>query len=133
MGLWETFGKAFQEGMPAPKNPTIPKSPQTEDSDATSRGVRDIRAKGSNLSEGAGNLLFAPDNSEAEHSKPEAIRQGKRILDHAEFCPRYWRGCFSCSSYLPPNTDAAIACGPFFCRKMNVMRFGSELVELAQI
>ena len=132
MGLWEKFGKVFQDGMPAPKNPTIPKSPPNGDDEATSRGFRDIRDKGSNLKDGTA-FLLASDNREAERPKPEAIRQGKRIPDHAEFCPRYWRGCFSCSSYLPPNTDAAIACGPFFCRKMNVMRFGSELVELAQI
>lgn len=69
--------------------------------------------------------LVPPQNSSS--AMPEREDSGAWTGYNA-FCPRYWQGCGGCSDYLPPNTDEAKACGPFFCRKANRLRFGSELV-----
>ena len=49
---------------------------------------------------------------------------------YENYCPRYWRGCFSCSHYLPVNSEAAKAAGPYFCMKRNLSEFGSPFVEV---
>ena len=46
------------------------------------------------------------------------------------YCPRYWRGCFSCDHYLPVNSESAKAAGPYFCMKRNISEFGSPYVEV---
>ena len=49
---------------------------------------------------------------------------------YESYCPRYWRGCFSCDHYLPVNSEAAKAAGPYFCMKRNISEFGAPYVEV---
>ena len=49
---------------------------------------------------------------------------------YESYCPRYWRGCFSCDHYLPTNSEEAKASGSYFCMKRNIPEFGSPYVEV---
>ena len=49
---------------------------------------------------------------------------------YESYCPRYWRGCFSCAHYLPVNSEAAKAAGPYFCMKRNSSEFSTPYVEV---
>lgn len=76
MGLWETFGRAFQGKQSIPNIPTIPKTPHFRDS-------RDFRHKDQNLKTVV--LPLTPDG----------------LPDYAAWCADWWRGCFACPDFMP--------------------------------
>jgi len=63
-------------------------------------------------------------------SRKPKPKLSKPPFPYENYCPRYWRGCFSCAHYLPVNSEAAKAAGPYFCMKRNISEFGSPYVEV---
>ncbi len=63
-------------------------------------------------------------------SRKPQTQVSKPPFPYENYCPRYWRGCFSCAHYLPVNSEAAKAAGPYFCMKRNSSEFSSPYVEV---
>ena len=63
-------------------------------------------------------------------SRTHKTQEPKPPFPYEHYCPRYWRGCFSCNHYLPANSEAAKVAGPYFCMKRNISEFGSPYVEV---
>ena len=63
-------------------------------------------------------------------SRKPKPKLSKPPFPYEHYCPRYWRGCFSCDHYLPVNSEVAMAAGPYFCMKRNISEFGAPYVEV---
>ena len=63
-------------------------------------------------------------------SRKPKPKLSKPPFPYENYCPRYWRECFSCDHYLPVNSEVAKAAGPYFCMKRNISEFGAPHVEV---
>lgn len=126
MGLWETFGKDFQNENPIPNIPTIPKMPEN----SNSRYSRDFRYREPNrkntIPEFTGTAKFRDCRYYRDKvsfcENVHATEDDAAWREWLDACSRYPGGCFSCAS--------AVLDRVYFCRAANMAIFGADGVEV---
>ena len=108
MGLWETYGKHFQDEKLSPNTPKTPRI-------GNFRGIRGFRVRGNDL------------KTEQERAAKVA-RIGKEYRHWLDGCSGYYEGCFTCPDYIQ-GKDGFL----YFCRKANMAIFGKPTVYVMVI